>query len=416
MILSRKQERAYLLGICTDPRILSSAEESLSELKSLVQTAGALQAGEWLALVRDISPATYLGKGKVEKLKAIACELEVDLVIVDAELSPTQNRNLEEELGVRVIDRTGLILDIFALHAKSKEGKLQVELAQYEYLFPRLVGSWTHFSRQRGGGVGLRGPGETQLEVDRRRVRERLTWIRKELEKVSSSRQIHRTRREGVPIPTVTLVGYTNAGKSTLFNSLVNANQQLAQDKLFATLDPKTKRLKLPSGREVLLTDTVGFIRNLPHQLVEAFKSTFEEVAGSHLLIHVIDGAHPSWKHQAEVVGQVLSDLSLDHLPMIQVANKMDTPSFHLNGNGKRMIPVSALNQKGLDFLLSEIDQVLSQNCSAVKLFLPHPYGKELSNLYSHGRILNFSNRVKGVLVEVALPEKWQRKFAVYAV
>lgn len=321
---------------------------------------------------------------------------------------------MEEAWDVRVIDRTNLILDIFSLHAKSKEGKLQVELAQYQYFYPRLVGAWSHFSKQRGGGVGLRGPGEMQLEVDRRRVREKITRIKKSLERVTTAREIHREKRESVPIPTITLVGYTNAGKSTLFNALTNSGQ-LVEDKLFATLDPKTKRLKLSSGRQILLTDTVGFIRKLPHQLVEAFKSTFEEAGQSDLLIHVVDAAHPDFRQRVEVVNRVLEELSLDSIPKVEAMNKMDVAGFQFNGNGRDIIPVSAKKGMGLEDLMEAIDRKLTETLSPMKLFLPHPYGNLLSSLYAHGRIFYSKDKSKGIEVEVALPEKWRRKFIQYS-
>lgn len=409
-----KEERAYLIGLCTDSREPLKAEESFFELQSLVETAGPRKVGQTFVNLRQINPATFIGKGKVEELFNEIVWAKANLVVIDGELSPTQSRNLEKIWGVKVIDRTGLILDIFAMHAKSKEGKLQVELAQYHYLYPRLVGTWTHLSKQRGG-IGLRGPGETQLEVDRRRVREKMTWIKKELIKVTSSREIHRQKRESVPIPTVTLVGYTNAGKSTLFNALVNANQE-AQDRLFATLDPKTKRLRLPLGREVLLTDTVGFIRNLPHQLIEAFKSTFEEAANSDLLIHVVDGSHPSFHQQIQVVTEVLAELELADIPLILVLNKMDQADIPLNSIPGKWTAISAQNRQGLEELNHLIDEKLSQTCSTNTYFLPYRFGDVLSALYTHGRVLKTQNLSKGVEVEVSLPEKWQRMFAEYEI
>ncbi len=409
------KEKAYLIGVVSDSRTTHECEDSFEELKSLAATAGCDIAGTNMVLLRQITPATFIGKGKVESLKLELALKEIDLVIFDVELSPSQNRNLEEAWGVRVIDRTGLILDIFSQHAKSKEGKLQVELAQYEYLYPRLVGTWTHFSRQRGGGVGLRGPGETQLEVDRRRVRDKITKIKKELTKVTSSREIHRKKRESIPLLGVTLVGYTNAGKSTLFNALANATQ-MVEDKLFATLDPKTKKLKLPSGREILLTDTVGFIHNLPHQLVEAFQSTFEEISSSDLLLHVVDGAHPNFRHHMDVVSKVLQELSLDNIPLINVMNKMDHSGFEFHPNGGKTLPVSALGHLGLDNLLSAMDEILAKREALIKLFLPHPYGGLLSNLYSYGRVISSRVDANGVFVEVSLSEKWQRKFSDYVV
>lgn len=413
--LFKKQESAFLIGVTSALVRKWEALESLEELKSLSNTAGALEAGSMMVEVREITPATFIGKGKVAQLKDVIKSRGANLVIFDGDLSPSQNRNLEQAWEIRVIDRTSLILDIFALHAKSREGKLQVELAQYQYLYPRLVGAWTHLSRQRGGGVGLRGPGETQLEVDRRQIRDRMTHLKDSLQKVISAREIHRQKRQSVPIPTITLVGYTNAGKSTLFNSITQS-AQYAEDRLFATLDPKTKKIKLPSGREVLLTDTVGFIRNLPHQLIEAFKSTFEEAQESDLLLHVVDGSHSNFKGQIDVVEEVLGDLEMGEIPMIRVLNKKDAPGFEHYSNGKPSVAVSAAKMEGIDDLLAKIDLVLAETLSNMKLFLPHPYGQLLSRLYSHGRIVHSENTPKGVIVEVSLPEKWQRQFAPYQV
>lgn len=409
----RKQEKALVLGVCTDLRQEIESQESMAELQSLAETAGVEVLESQFYHLREISPATYLGKGKTEQLKKHIQSIKCDVVLIDSFLKPTQNRNLEKEWNVRVVDRNGLILDIFALHAKSMEGKLQVELAQYQYMYPRLVGTWTHLSKQRGGGVGLRGPGETQLEVDRRRVRERIDWIKRELKKVETSRDLHRNRRESVPIPIVTMVGYTNAGKSTLFNALLEATQ-LAENKLFATLDPKTKKLKLPSGREILFTDTVGFIRNLPHELVEAFKSTFEEIAGSQLLLHIVDGSHPSFKNQIQVVNGVLQELKLDHIPVIQVMNKMDQEAFHLSAEAKEYIAVSALNKKGLNELLDAIENNFSSVEKTTTLLIPHERGDIIPILYSHGRVSSLKNLPEGTEIEVTLPEKWLQKFSEY--
>ncbi len=416
---NRKQERAILVGINLDTRVKADSEESLQELRQLSNTAGVVELEVCMFPLRQIAPGTYLRAGNVELIKNKVAELKATLVIFDAPLSPIQNRNLEEAICARVIDRTSLILDIFAIHAHSKEGKLQVELAQYEYLYPRLVGMWGHLSKQRGGSVGLRGPGETQLEVDRRRAKERLTKIKYLLKKVTTSRKLHRDKRNAIPIPIITLVGYTNAGKSTLFNALTSS-AQLVADQLFATLDPKTTKIKLPSGRAVLLTDTVGFIRNLPHQLVESFKSTFEEARSSTLLLHVIDSASPTWSHQMEVVDQVLTELKLNEIPCIRVMNKCDLSeapddfSFLKVKDSKTIVSVSGQTGLGLENLLQQIEETLSNQRDVIKLLLPHPYGSLLSGLYQHGRVVSAVPVEKGIEVSVCLNEKWRSKYSQY--
>jgi len=411
----REQETTFLVGYYDSiKRKKWDGIDALNELKSLVKTSDLIEVGATLCEVRAINPATYLGSGKVLSLAEEIQKLNAQVVIFDGNLSPTQNRNLEELWKVKVLDRTSLILDIFALHAKSREGKMQVELAQYEYLLPRLVGAWTHLSKQRGGGVGLRGPGETQLEVDRRRVKEKISRIREEIKKMSCAREIQRRQRESVPMPTITLVGYTNAGKSTLFNKVAEG-AQVVEDKLFATLDPKSKKMELPSGQEIILTDTVGFIRDLPHELVQAFHSTFEQVSLSSILVHVVDVSHPQYRHRIEIVNNVLHDLHLDAIPVIVVANKIDQISAD-NESSSHLIQLSALDGKGIEVLLNRIDCVLSQKQKSMRLFFPHPYGALLSNLYHYGCVLLSKNTHKGVEVHVSLPEKWQRIYAAYAI
>src|SRR5215831_6099880 len=283
------------------------AEESLDELERLSDTAGLEVKGRVVQTLRDgVNPATFIGAGKVDEVKEVSVETNAQAAIFDDDLSPAQQRNLEKELEIKVVDRSQLILDIFAQHAKSLAGKLQVELAQLEYLRPRLTRQWTHLSRL-GGGVGTRGPGETQLEVDRRRLRERIATLRRRLEDVERTRALQRHERARVPFPCVTLVGYTNAGKSTLMNSLTHAGV-LVEDRLFATLDPTSRRLDLPGGQPVMLIDTVGFINKLPHQLVDAFKSTLEEVRTADLLLHVVDATHPRWAEQKAIVEKVLEE------------------------------------------------------------------------------------------------------------
>lgn len=404
-------ERALLVGIRRPGQTRFDAAESMEELKNLAYSAGATVAGIVSQEVKRIDPATFLGKGKVEEFSNLARELECDLVILDEDLSATQNRNLEEQMKMKVIDRTGLILDIFAQRARTNEGKLQVELAQSLYLLPRLVGQWGHFSKQ-AGGIGTRGPGETQLEVDRRRVREKISRIRKQLDRVGSSREIHRAQRMSVPVPTVSLVGYTNAGKSTLMKALTQANV-LIEDKLFATLDPTVRRLKLPSGREILLADTVGFIRKLPHALVESFKATFEEIQGSDLLIHVIDASHPAHKEQIEMVEKVLDEIDLGDKPVIEVYNKID-----LMGPGyeeeKGRLGVSAMRKMNLDVLLKLLDQKLMRGFKKVQVEIPHQEGAVVSFLHRQGRVLSKEYGERGVRMEVEVYSKYLSQLKPY--
>ena len=317
---SREPEVALLVGLCRHPQARWEAEDSLTELEQLARSAGALVQEAMLQERDHLDPRYLIGKGKALEVKRHCTG--VDLVILDEELSGSQQRNLEELLGRRVVDRTGLILDIFAQRAQTREGKLQVELAQLDYLLPRLAGAWTHLERL-GGGIGTRGPGETQLESDRRRIRTRMGKIRRDLEQVRRHRALLRRPRRKVSFPIVALVGYTNAGKSSLMNALTQAGVTV-QDRLFATLDPTLRRLVLPEGRVVLLSDTVGFIRKLPHQLVAAFQATLEEIQEADILLHVVDISHPHADLQQKAVESVLGDLGLADRPTILVYNKID--------------------------------------------------------------------------------------------
>lgn len=400
------------------------SDESFAELKSLISTAGGMIIKDYLAEVRQITPATFIGRGKIDEILIQVQLQKPALIVIDAELSPTQARNLEEIWKTRVLDRTGLILDIFAKRARSKEGKLQVELAQYQYLLPRLVRAWTHLSKQRGGGIGLRGPGETQLEVDRRRIRDRITFVKNDLIKVSKTRDIHRQRRKTIPLPTLSFIGYTNAGKSTLFNQLIPA-QVKAEDQLFTTLDPTTRKLSLPSGQHILVSDTVGFIKNLPHQLVESFKSTFEEVAASDLLIHVIDVSHPNRLERIKTVNQVLKELRLDQIPQLRVYNKVDQldqdfEDWHdgLNLHEKEhSVRVSALQNQGIDILLAKIEELLGQTYyRRMHLLIPYSQGRVVSDLYTYGTVYSHKDGDSGTEIEVDLPEKWQNIYRHFEV
>jgi GTPase len=339
------------------------AEESLAEFKELVRSAGGQVAAELLQRRPRPDPATLVGSGKVEEIAGVVASTEADLVLFDHDLTPTQLRNLEAALPCRVLDRTQLILDIFARHARTREGQLQVELAQLEYLLPRLTGRGKAMS-QLGGGIGTRGPGETQLETDRRRIQRRIDQLKRELDAVRRVRRQQRQRREAVPVPTVALVGYTNAGKSTLFNTITGA-QVLSSSRMFATLDPKLRAIDLPSRRKVLLSDTVGFIRNLPHTLVTSFRATLEEVAQAEVLLHIRDAASTYGEEQKAQVEKVLGELEVLNKPRIEILNKIDLldederQRLREHGAARGQVAVSAVTGEGIDDLLKAIDATL---------------------------------------------------------
>lgn len=394
------------------------AEDATAEFRELAESAGAEIAGTMEQRRARPDPATLLGSGKVEELAGAAASVHASIILVDYDLSPTQLRNLEDALPVPVIDRTQLILDIFARHARTREGQLQVELAQLEYMLPRLTGRGRAMS-QLGGGIGTRGPGETQLETDRRRIGKRLVILRRELERVRRVRHQQRSRRESAPVPTVALVGYTNAGKSTLFNLLTGA-EVLASSRMFATLDPKLRALLLPSHRKALLSDTVGFIRNLPHSLVTSFRATLEEVEKAEVLLHVRDAADPlSEEHKSEVE-KVLGELDVLAKPRIEVLNKLDLLPEHeregLLSSGA--VGVSALAGTGMDRLLLAIDAALTADpLEQAELWVPQADGEVLPALERGGTVLTRSYDTRegreGVRLTVAAPRsllgRWRR-------
>ncbi len=366
-------DRAYLVAADTGGALLP-AVESLAELAELARTAGAEVVGRTSQRLDHPHVATYVGKGKVEEVREAAQEGGANVVIFDDELSPSQQRNLEKALGVKVIDRTALILDIFATRAHTREGRLQVALAQLQYLLPRLAGQWGHLERMEGA-IGTRGPGETQIETDRRLIRNRISKIRRDLEDVRRQRSLYRRQRQRAGMPVVALVGYTNAGKSTLMRALSGADV-LAEDRLFATLDPVTRRLRLPTGETVLLTDTVGFIQKLPTGLVAAFRATLEELEDADLLLHVLDVAHPNSQEHARTVEETLAGLGVAERPTLLALNKVDLlpgadgsavtsyeeakAALPLTGGSRRgVVPVSAAKRWGLDELLKRIGQGL---------------------------------------------------------
>ena len=398
------RERAILVGLDL-PKMLVPMAESLAELGQLADTAGLNVVGTMAQVVRRMDPASLIGQGKVTELAALVGSTRAEAVIFDDPLSPAQQRNLEKRVGVKVIDRSALILDICAQRARSLEGKLQVELAQLKYLLPRLTRQWTHLSRQRGGGVGTRGPGETQLEVDRRRVRERIAMLTQRLRDVDRTRTLHRDQRTAVPYPTVALVGYTNAGKSTLMNALTRAGV-LVEDRLFATLDPTVRRLRLPEGQTVLVADTVGFIHKLPHQLVEAFHSTLEEVRQASLLVHVVDASHPGWPEQVRIVEDVLAEIGAADNPVVLALNKIDRVAEPLPPPSPTAVRLSAQTGTGIPDLVEAIERRLAAGLERVRCQLPHDRGDVVAWLRRSGRILEEYYRDGTVIITALVPPR----------
>lgn len=402
-------ERAVLVGV---QRSKDGYDPHLEELTRLAETAGAVLAGKLVQHRAAPHPATFLGSGKIEELRQLCYETSADLVIVDHDLTPAQQRNLERALDLKVIDRPGIVLDIFARRARTHEGRLQVELAQMIYLLPRLTGRGVMLSRL-GGGIGTRGPGETKLEVDRRRIRKRITDLRREMLEIGRTRSLQRQARKEAQLPVAALVGYTNAGKSTLLNALTGAGV-FVEDKLFATLDPTVRKVTLPNGRPVLLVDTVGFIRNLPTQLVAAFRATLEEVTEADLLVHVIDAGHPDWQEQVEAVHEVLDELDAGDKPVIHAVNKTDLlPQtearriLHQVGEG---VAISALRRVGLLNLLRRISQRLPQPYVKVRLLVPYAHARALSQIFSQGRVLSQDYSAEGISVVAELPRVQARQ------
>lgn len=393
-----------------------STEISMEELAALVDTAGADTVAMVLQTRQSPDPRSFLGAGKLQEIKEIVTNNACDLVVIDNELSPSQARAIEEELGVRVVDRSGLILDIFAQRARTKEGRLQVQLAQYEYLLPRLTGMWTHLKRQAGTSapIGTRGPGETQLETDRRHIRRIIQNLQADLEQVRRVRSTQRRRREKNAMPVVALVGYTNAGKSTLLNQLTGADIP-ANDRLFDTLDTTTRRMKVDDAQEVLLSDTVGFIRKLPTHLVEAFKATLEELAYADVLLHVIDISSPEWEAQAEVVDRLIDQLGAAQTPCLRVFNKCDA-YLGVLPHGDNIVCISARTGEGTAELLQKISQTLARKNHRAVLRLPYSQGALLELLHRSAAVLRTEYRDDCIEIEaVVKPEQWG-KVSCYAV
>ena len=366
----------------------SADEESLAELAALVETAGAESVGMILQSREKPDPHSFIGEGKVEEVKRMVDNSEATMVIFDNDLSPSQIRVLTELCGVQVLDRSGLILDIFAQRARTKEGCLQVELAQYQYLLPRLIGMWSHLERQGGTGgspIGTKGPGETQLETDRRHIRRKIDKLKEELEEVRRVRATQRQRRQKNEIPVVAIVGYTNAGKSTLLNAITGAGIP-ANDRLFDTLDTTTRLLTVSDTLDVVISDTVGFIRKLPHQLVEAFKATLEELEYADLLLHVIDVSNPEWEEQARIVDDLIRELGADDIPCIRVYNKCDV-AFGFQRKEEDAVTLSARTGEGVTDLLAAIDKKLDKGTKRVTLHLPYDKAGALDSLYREAKV-----------------------------
>jgi GTP-binding protein HflX len=412
----KTREKAFLAALRLPTQRRFEVEESLDELERLAESAGADVVGRTTQERRAPTPALYFGKGKVEEIKALSEREHADLVISDDPLSPIQERNLGGSLGRRVIDRTALILDIFAQRARTMEGKLQVELAQLSYLLPRLVGQWKHLERL-GGGIGTRGPGEQQIESDRRIIRNRIRKISEELGRVRVHRRLLRDRRRASGVPIVALVGYTNAGKTTLLNRLTGSSLTAA-DRLFVTLDPAARLVSIPPHAAFVLTDTVGFIKKLPHQLVAAFKATLEELAEADVLVHVVDASHPGLDEQVAAVESLLAELELPDQPVIVAVNKVDRldsdaalQSLLERWNG---VAISALTGAGIDDLLARIDEVLRPRVERMTLFIPYRDGPALALCYDKGRVRERADEPEGIQLLVDVPRRLVPQLEAY--
>ncbi|CCK27031.1 GTP-binding protein HflX [Streptomyces davaonensis JCM 4913] len=413
-------ERVVLVGVWTTGTV-QDAENSLAELAALAETAGALVLDGVIQRRDKPDAATYIGSGKANELRDIVLESGADTVICDGELSPGQLIHLEDVVKVKVIDRTALILDIFAQHAKSREGKAQVALAQMQYMLPRLRGWGQSLSRQMGGGKGgglaTRGPGETKIETDRRRIREKMAKMRREIAEMKTGREIKRQERKRNKVPSVAIAGYTNAGKSSLLNRLTGAGV-LVENALFATLDPTVRRAETPSGRLYTLADTVGFVRHLPHHLVEAFRSTMEEVGESDLILHVVDGSHPDPEEQLAAVREVITDVGATRVPEIVVINKADAADpltlQRLLRIEKRSIAVSARTGQGIAELLALIDNELPRPSVEIEALVPYTLGKLVARAHDEGEVISEEHTPEGTLLKVRVHEELAAELAPY--
>lgn len=409
-------ERIFLVYVNSD-----EAEDAYyeMELESLVDAAGGVVAGSARQRLDRPHAKNYVGTGKAEEIKGYVAATDADTVVVDSELNAVQIRNLQDNIGRRVIDRTTLILDIFAKRARTREGQLQVELAQYSYMLPRLMSVYTKFERQRGG-IGMRGPGETKLESDRRMVNNRIANLKDAIEDVKRQRQLQRAARSEQPVPVVSLVGYTSAGKSTLMNRLAGTDVY-TDAMLFATLDPTTRRVELQDGFPVFLTDTVGFIRNLPTQLVAAFRATLEEVAEADLLLHVVDVSHPNWEEQRDAVLETVASLGGGELPMLTVFNKIDalpdsTLTRRLVAEWPDSVAVSAKTGEGIEELVAHMAAMLKDRYSLVRALVPYGSNGLIEAAHKYGRVLKEEYREDGVYLEAEVVPEWRAKLAEFAI
>lgn len=422
-----KRERAYLIGVESNlNESIWSTEDSLSELAALAKTAGAEVVGTMMQRLRHPDVVTYLGKGRAQELHDLETQLGFDLVIVDDELSPSQQHNLEKLLQARVIDRTALILDIFAQHARTREGILQVELAQLEYRLPRLAGQGSELSRLgggsrsagvggaggairvrgAGGAIGVRGPGETKLEIDRRRIRHRISELREDIEGIRTQRTLHRQQRMSQAIPVIAVVGYTNAGKSTLFNTLTTS-EVLAENKLFATLDPTTRHIVLPNNQEALVTDTVGFIQKLPTKLIAAFRATLEEVNDADILLEVVDISHVNAVEQNATVSEILDELEAGDKPLVTALNKLDlitNPDEVDLSLYPNAVAISALKQEGLEQLREKLAEVLAENMDRVQVLIPYAKTELVELFHRRGHVDQEEHLPEGTLLTGRAP------------
>lgn len=413
------REKAILVGLetrCFSP-LEQCTDATMDELEELLHTAGGECVGRIIQQRDTPEPRTYIGEGKLYEIQLMAENTNATLLVFDNELSPSQVRAIEELTKVRVLDRSQLILDIFAQRAQTREGRLQVELAQLKYTLPRLTGMWGHLVRQTASGgrspIGTRGPGETQLETDRRHIRRKIAKLEEELQEVRRVRKVQRRKREKAAIPVVALIGYTNAGKSTLLNKLTGS-ELVAMDRLFDTLDPTTRSLTLENGQEILLTDTVGFIRKLPHHLIEAFKATLEELQYANLLLHVVDISNEEWQEQVRVVETLIHELQADETPLIQVFNKSDLLRADILPHGTDMVSISAKSGAGLPALLKLIQSKLDAGISTMKLLLPYEKSGLVDALYREGKVVQSEYQEQGIYLCVLGDQRLRGKYLEY--